>query len=580
VRSIALAVAFVVSASVPTVRAATAGALRSASTPYSIGIEWDLVGDDDLDATASLRYRVAGSQTWLPALDPLRVRYGGRDMLAGSILFLEPGIRYEIEIEMFDPDGGTDRQIIFSTTRTIPSAPTDGNTLHAIPGNGGGSGTESDPYRGVETAWAAARPGDVVVLHAGSYGAIRDAGRRSGEPGRPIVFRAAGDGEVTIESVELFGHSDLRFEGLTFRRGAASDTAIFASLLNDGYDNGFRPMPVAIERIVVVRNEFYGYKHSIRAGPRTSGWYIADNTMVGDKTLGISGTASFDGEGVELGHGSDHVVAHNRISLHADGISFPKNNCDILGNDIFDVTDDGIELDYGQSNTRIWKNRIHNAGHNGVAFQPMSGAPWYIVRNQIVNYQESAFKFRTTDRFFAAHNTFVNWGNVLDHWSGHLLRGVTRNNLWISVANGRIWKRGENVKDWRTDLDYDGFDWGTNTQPFSYNWQSFEDLDALTAATGLLPNAIRIDHRTCFETFDVPGPPPFTTIPPQHMTLLPDCPAVDAGQVLPNINDDFAGAAPDIGAYERGAAPVTYGPRDPGSGVPPPAPPSGLRVVR
>jgi hypothetical protein len=37
--------------------------------------------------------------------------------------------------------------------------------------------------------------------------------------------------------------------------------------------------------------------------------------------------------------------------------------------------------------------------------------------------------------------------------------------------------------------------------------------------------------------------------------------AVDAGVVLPNINDDFAGAAPDLGALERGKPEPHYGPR-------------------
>lgn len=37
--------------------------------------------------------------------------------------------------------------------------------------------------------------------------------------------------------------------------------------------------------------------------------------------------------------------------------------------------------------------------------------------------------------------------------------------------------------------------------------------------------------------------------------------AVDVGQVLPNINDGYAGKAPDLGAYEAGAVLPVYGPR-------------------
>ena len=36
---------------------------------------------------------------------------------------------------------------------------------------------------------------------------------------------------------------------------------------------------------------------------------------------------------------------------------------------------------------------------------------------------------------------------------------------------------------------------------------------------------------------------------------------VDAGKVLPTINDGFVGRAPDIGAFEAGAQPRWYGPR-------------------
>lgn len=37
---------------------------------------------------------------------------------------------------------------------------------------------------------------------------------------------------------------------------------------------------------------------------------------------------------------------------------------------------------------------------------------------------------------------------------------------------------------------------------------------------------------------------------------------VDAGAVLPNINDDYTGSAPDSGCYERGTPKPHYGPRE------------------
>jgi hypothetical protein len=38
-------------------------------------------------------------------------------------------------------------------------------------------------------------------------------------------------------------------------------------------------------------------------------------------------------------------------------------------------------------------------------------------------------------------------------------------------------------------------------------------------------------------------------------------PLIDAGMVLPNVNDDFTGKAPDIGPYEFGRPLPHYGPR-------------------
>ena len=43
--------------------------------------------------------------------------------------------------------------------------------------------------------------------------------------------------------------------------------------------------------------------------------------------------------------------------------------------------------------------------------------------------------------------------------------------------------------------------------------------------------------------------------------LHSDSAAVDAGCVIPNVNDDFDGKAPDLGALEVGQEMPIYGPR-------------------
>lgn len=82
------------------------GALRSYSTIQSIGVEWDISGDADHDAVASLDYRVAGTAVWKGAMPLVRVDYNGANMLAGSILFLAPRTAFDIRLTLTDPDGG------------------------------------------------------------------------------------------------------------------------------------------------------------------------------------------------------------------------------------------------------------------------------------------------------------------------------------------------------------------------------------------------------------------------------------------------------------------------------------------
>jgi hypothetical protein len=46
-----------------------------------------------------------------------------------------------------------------------------------------------------------------------------------------------------------------------------------------------------------------------------------------------------------------------------------------------------------------------------------------------------------------------------------------------------------------------------------------------------------------------------------NFTLHPTGDAVDKGLVIPNINDQYRGKAPDLGALEAGDTPPIYGPR-------------------
>ena len=46
-----------------------------------------------------------------------------------------------------------------------------------------------------------------------------------------------------------------------------------------------------------------------------------------------------------------------------------------------------------------------------------------------------------------------------------------------------------------------------------------------------------------------------------NFQLKPSGKAVDAGEVIPTVNDGFAGRAPDLGAIETGKPAPRFGPR-------------------
>jgi hypothetical protein len=550
--SLVLIVGLTPSPALAQTEAVTPGVLRSYATIYSLGFEWDLLNDSDHDAVATVDYRVAGTGTWRSGLPLVRVDYNGSNRLAGSLLFLMAGTVYEVRLSLADPDGGSETRDLTVATRPVPVLPSAGRIFHVVPGSGGGTGALLAPFAGVAAAQAVAQPGDTFLLHAGDYG-----GRiRFSTPGTAsnyLAWRAAGDGEVLMRGLDIAA-SHIWLEGITVRNLNYATFSIGAPT-----------------NVVVTRCRFFNNLYSIYLQQGGSGWYIADNTIVGS-TPAIS--ESFEGEGIELNTTSGHTVAHNSITNVADGISYPDANVDIFGNDIFDVSDDGIEPDYGGANVRMWGNRIHNAVHNGISFQPQLGGPWYIVRNQLINSKESPFKFRTTDRFVLAHNTIVNWGTA---WPGdqmmccnqdHLLRAFARNNLWISAQGGQIWSFGATLADWRTSLDYDGFDWGIGSAPFTYGGVAHPDVASFANASGLETHGSRIDKLACFAQFDVTGPSP-ASVPPQILTLRAACNAIDAGEPLPNINDGYAGSAPDLGAHEYEGTVATYGPRGGGTAPPP-----------
>lgn len=267
---------------------------------------------------------------------------------------------------------------------------------------------------------------------------------------------------------------------------------------------------------------------------------------------------------MQLG-GTGHVVCYNRISRFGDAIdivpAYPTAAIDVYGNEISECTDDGIELDYSQHNIRCFDNRLTNV-FQGISAQPVHGGPVYVFRNAMYNVGHSTFKLHNgPSGVLMFHNTSVRSGMPLV-LSTHaaVSNCVSRNNLFLGTTGNYAY---ENMAPMRgCDFDYDGFG-GQWKQFLKFDGVRYPSIEAARKSGAVYRHAVRVDPAGLFLSgIEPPADARREFDAGQNdLRLSARNAAIDAGVVLPNVNDGFLGAAPDLGAYEFGAELPHYGPR-------------------
>jgi len=545
-------------------------------TLHCLGAYWIIRGDDNRNARVEVQCRPAGAAEWRSAMPLFRVEKGAWKgesgdaqvtvpddawLFAGSVFFLQPGTEYELRLKLGDPDGGEAERTLTAHTIAEPLAPTDAPQWHVVPGDGGGTGTRADPYRGLAAAQGRAKPGDVFLLHAGTYPAPFEV-ERSGEPGRPIIWQGARDGEAVIDgqgnggawaprAVSASDCHDVWFEGLTVRHAewglVAHDSA----------------------RIVIRGCHFTNVKCGITSTRNTRddtrGFFISDNVLEGPMKRPRPEGEIEEDRGIQI-TGAGHVMCYNRISAFKDGVdTFPSSRCeaiDIHNNEISECTDDGTEMDGSYRNTRCYLNRYTNV-FQGVSTQPVYGGPVYILRNALYNIQVEPFKLHNSPSgAVILHNTCVKQGMPALVWTNDPVRNcVFRNNLFIGTDDKYTGEFLPPMVD--CDFDYDGFSRIQCANFLKWNDVRYPTLDELKAKGPVEKHATLVDAATLFASGILP-PADYRqqfALGVNDLRLKAAAAAVDAGEVLPGINDEFAGKAPDLGAYELGSELPHYGPR-------------------
>ena len=352
--------------------------------------------------------------------------------------------------------------------------------------------------------------------------------------------------------------NNIYFVGLTFRYYGLGDSAKAIYFL-DGSDNLVRActftsndVGVGIKyeshRNVIENSEFFDsvYGWSWDGVKQNSAWSIEDG--------GIYVYEPCTGRGT--------VIRRNTFHDDFDGLHVSPeegtttSETDVYENQVHHVVDDGIEVDGYAANVRLWRNTFHDC-LMGVSLAPCYVGPVYAIRNLIYRFgatalsepDGSAFKFNSgydaSGPMFLYHNTgdaVTANINSLTLWEpGSWSIIISRNNIWAGTAYV--------LANYNTtqplDMDYD--DLYTSRSGELVWWERLGD-------DGHLRTLAEFRSATGLETHGLSELPGFENPTAGTYRLLAASPLIDRGVYLPGINDGYAGAAPDLGAFETGSS--------------------------
>jgi hypothetical protein len=533
-------------------------------TLTTLGVQLPVTGDDNFNAAVAVRYRKTGDSIWRLALPLFRVHpentvlWTVAPQFAGSVFDLRPNTSYDIELHLTDPDGPVDQVFTLTTaTRPVPADPLNPRMVNV-------SGVSA-----LTSALQAAQPGDIITLADGLYnvGTIFFFG--SGTAQNPIVVRGTSEDGTVLDGancpscnvIEVYG-SYVHIERMTLQNAQRAIRFQTAGATGN------------VVRRVHIRNTIT----AIFDRPNQTDFYICDNQVEGrltwPLTYGSDGGAHGSDDGLVVA-GAGHVVCHNQISGFADAMQINQNGSramDFYGNEVLYTYDDGIEMDTGEGNVRCFRNRFTNT-FDTISLQPILGGPAYVFRNIVVNVAGEQMKFHAlgttppmeTNGTLAYHNTFVspardlymNTPNATHHFR-------IENNLFAGPAQlpGNAFEWGGPIDDGL--FDYNGY-FSDGAFVFNFLGLGYRNFANFAAAqSGGLETHGRLLNQPVFASGLIAPASSTAFLAPQDVTLASTSNALDRGLVLPNINDGYTGAAPDLGAVESGCPAPIYGPRPAG----------------
>lgn len=373
--------------------------IRIDATYEHISVLAKISGDENLDSKLFIEYRPQGSSTYTKGAQTLRAhpemvvagRTLNRNHHAGSALFLKPNTSYQLRIVLVDADGGSALKTI--TVKTKADMPTNnGTSYYVVPGSGGGTGSSSNPFRGLQAAANKARAGSTFIVKNGVYKPFTI--NKSGTKNRPIIFKSQNrngaviDGRNTDRGIVNIGNFDgmtehIMIDGFSIKNGAwginAENTAYLTVRNNK------------------IENVDYGFNNRREKGLEHD-QTIENNVFTGRRN---SWPRSGMRPGIDI-RGNNNVVRFNTIQYFGDGISTDGRayeisyGMDIHDNEVAHCVADAIEVDYTVANNRIYRNRCSDS-KVGISMRPLYGGPCYVFDNSLLNQQAGYIEYKTNE---------------------------------------------------------------------------------------------------------------------------------------------------------------------------------------
>jgi hypothetical protein len=491
----------------------------------------------------TVTFRAAGAADWRQGY-PLV--YDAREhQYRGSLVLLQPDTTYEIRLEA----GGDHVEF---TARTLSEAFPVGKTMYL-------DGPTDKPVTiregGSATAWHLVTPAagnrftsdvfnlaDYNIVVEADYVILRGLELKNAAIHGVLIRR--GVQHVVVEDCHISGWGRIggsRSWGIT----TGSDSGIYA-------ENDAGHLVIQRNLIEYPRGASNDWESGHPDGPQ--GISLVDSR--GGNIIRYNTIRSTDDHGFNDGIGG------------ASNFSFkgsPNRDSDIYGNLISNCWDDAIESEGANMNVRIWSNYIHHT-FTFVATAATSMGPVYIFRNVFgesrISHQDrtGGIMIKTGARDieingekvstglgwrFIFHNTALQPNGALDVFSSHEVRNaVTRNNIFYARGHTYPKEAAGGRNDFKNDLTGGFLGGGFVASMFLVSarmeWYLSPTMNKIEWG--------RVESVRNGKTVAITDP-----------LIQAHNPAIDKGVRIPNFNDDFTGAAPDIGAFETGRPPLRFG---------------------